>query len=175
MIGAVRRGTLAWLLVALAAIACGRAPAASPAPSPTPPPTPAAAAPAAWVPGLGELMSLQQMRHTKLWLAAQARNWKLAAYELDELKEGFADIARLHATHKNSPVPVDQAVETIMTEPLERASQAIAQGDGAAFATAYDTLTEGCNSCHQATDFGFNVVQRPKSNPYPNQVFAPPR
>jgi hypothetical protein len=27
----------------------------------------------AYAPGLGELMTLQQMRHTKLWLAAQAR------------------------------------------------------------------------------------------------------
>jgi hypothetical protein len=25
-----------------------------------------------YAPGLGELMTLQQMRHTKLWLAAQA-------------------------------------------------------------------------------------------------------
>ena len=29
----------------------------------------------AYVPGLGEIMSLQQMRHAKLWLAGQAENW----------------------------------------------------------------------------------------------------
>ncbi len=120
-------------------------------------------------------MTLQQMRHAKLWLAGKAGNWKLAAYELDEIKEGFDDIARLHPTHKNAPVPIDQAVETIMTEPLDKMSQAIARGDRAAFADAFDTITQGCNSCHQATDFGFNVVQRPKANPFPNQDFAAPR
>ena len=32
-----------------------------------------------------------------------------------------------------------------------------------------------CNSCHEATNFGFNRVQRPATNPYPNQVFEPVR
>jgi hypothetical protein len=39
-------------------------------------------------------MSLQQMRHTKLWFAGNARNWDLAGYEFDELKEGFENVAR---------------------------------------------------------------------------------
>jgi len=160
-------------VVAALLVRCGRtteAPASA-----TPAATPKAETPvAAWVPGLGELMAFQQMRHAKLWLAGEAGNWKLAAYELDELREGFGDIARLHPTHKNAPVPIDQAIETIMTEPLEQASQAIAKGDLAAFRDTFDTLTQGCNSCHQATDFGFNVVQRPKSNPFPNQDFTAP-
>ena len=33
--------------------------------------------------------------------------------------------------------------------------------------------SKACNDCHQATNFGFNRVQRPVMNPYPNQVFAP--
>ena len=141
--------------------------AATPVPSPT-----AIAAPAAGAPGLGELMLLQQMRHAKLWFAGEAGNWKLAAYELDEIKEGFADIARLHPTHKKAPVPIDQAIETIMTEPLDQMSKAIQAADRKAFAEAFDNLTQGCNSCHGATDYGFSVLQRPKSNPFPNQDFA---
>ena len=43
-----------------------------------------------YVPGLGEIMSATQMRHLKLWYAGQAGNWPLAAYEVDELEEGFA-------------------------------------------------------------------------------------
>src|SRR5215471_18604761 len=42
-----------------------------------------------YTPGLGEIMTFQQMRHVKLWLAGQAGNWPLASYELDELNEGF--------------------------------------------------------------------------------------
>jgi hypothetical protein len=120
-------------------------------------------------------MLSQQMRHAKLWLAGDAANWKLAAYELDEIKEGFADIARLHPTHKKAPVPIDQAIETIMTAPLDDLSKAIQKGDRKAFEEAFDTMTQGCNSCHQATDYGFSVLQRPKTNPFPNQDFAPPR
>jgi len=29
-----------------------------------------------------------------------------------------------------------------------------------------------CNKCHQALDFGFNVITRPTSNPVSNQAFA---
>ena len=120
-------------------------------------------------------MALQQMRHAKLWLAAQAGNWDLAHYEFGELREGFADVARLHPTQKDVPVPIDQAIETIVKEPLQKVGEAIAKKDRRAFDEAFDTLTEGCNSCHQATNHGFNVVQRPKANPFPNQNFAPPK
>ncbi|MGE5413642.1 MAG: hypothetical protein ACM3NW_05660, partial [Syntrophomonadaceae bacterium] len=51
-------------------------------------PTPTAAAAAVEPPGLGELMTFNQMRHAKLWFAGEAGNWKLARYELDELGEG---------------------------------------------------------------------------------------
>jgi hypothetical protein len=37
------------------------------------------------------IMSLQQMRHPKLYFAGQAENWDLAAYEPDEIGEGFDD------------------------------------------------------------------------------------
>jgi hypothetical protein len=58
----------------------------------------------AYVPGLGEIMALQQMRHAKLWLAGRHGNWALADYELDELKEGFEDAVRLHPTQDSVPV-----------------------------------------------------------------------
>ncbi len=156
--------------VAAFAEACRRAPGAA-----TPATTPASPTAASYVPGLGELMSLNQMRHAKLWFAGEAGNWKLAAYELDELREGFDDVVRYHPLHKDSPVPIGEAVEKIMTEPLAEVGRAIERQDREGFARAYDVLTDGCNRCHQATNFGFNVVQRPTSNPYANQSFAPKR
>jgi len=128
-----------------------------------------------YVPGLGELMSLQQMRHVKLWLAGQAANWELADYEVDELGEGFDDIVKFHPTHKDSPVAPKDAVPRMISQPLADVRAAIGRKDAAAFAQAYDSLTDGCNNCHKATNFGFNRVQRPESNPFPNQVFAPPQ
>lgn len=128
-----------------------------------------------FVPGLGELMSLQQMRHVKLWLAGQAANWELAAYEVDELGEGFDDIVKFHPTHKDTPVAPKDAIPRMVTQPLADVRTAIGRKDAAAFDQAYDALTAACNNCHQATNFGFNRVQRPESNPYPNQLFAAPR
>jgi hypothetical protein len=163
-------------LAALLAGACARpAPAPEAKAAPTPPASaPSEAAPSAYIPGLGEIMSLQQMRHTKLWLAGSAGNWPLAAYELDELHEGFDDVVHFHPTHKDAPLPLNQLVPKIVEQPLKDLDAAITAKDPKRFATAYDALTAGCNSCHQATNFGFNVVVRPGANPYPNQSFAPP-
>lgn len=165
--GAIRR-LLVYLAVGLSltlATAC-RQPS-TPASSGSP-----AAAREPYVPGLGEMMSLQQMRHVKLWFAGRAENWDLAAYEVDELGEGFDDIVKFHPTHKDSPVAPKDAIPRIVTEPLKELRGAIDKKDSRAFEDAFDGFTASCNSCHQATNFGFNRVQRPATNPYPNQVFS---
>jgi hypothetical protein len=61
----------------------------------------------------------------------------------------------------------------IMSVPILHLQEAVGAKDSERFAKAFDELTEGCNSCHQATNFGFNVVTRPTLNPYSNQVFQP--
>lgn len=126
----------------------------------------------AFTPGLGEIMTLQQMRHVKLWLAGDAGNWPLAGYELEEMDEGFEDAVHFHPTHKDSPVPINQVIEKIMTQPLKDARVAVEAKDHERFVQAFDQVTEGCNACHRATNFGFNVVARPSGNPYASQVFA---
>ncbi len=126
----------------------------------------------AYQPGLGEIMSLTQMRHCKLWLAGQAGNWELAAYETDELEEGFEDAMHFHAQHKSSPVPLTKAIPDCTGAPLKSVREAIAARDGAHFAQAFDALTAGCNACHVATTFAFNVVVRPAGNSFQNQSFA---
>lgn len=127
--------------------------------------------PEAYTPGLGEIMTLTQMRHIKLWYAGTAGNWPLADYELDELGEGFADAARFHPTHKDAAKPLTQLIPEFTDAPLRRLRAVVAARDADAFPQAYDALTAGCNGCHHAAGFGFNVVSRPKSNPYSNQVF----
>ena len=134
-----------------------------------------AAAVQPYAPGLGEIMSLQQMRHAKLWFAGQAENWELAAYEIDELGEGFDDIVKFHPTHKDSPVAPKDAIPRMVTEPLEELRGAVNRKDARAFGPASEALTAACNNCHQATNFSFNTVQTPTTNPYPNQVFARPK
>jgi len=120
-------------------------------------------------------MTLTQMRHAKLWFAGQAANWPLAAYELDELQEGMQDAATFHPTHKDVPLPVPALIEKIMKDPVQQLEKAIAARDAGGFAQQFDALTEACNACHRATNFGFNVVTKPSVNPYSNQSFQPPQ
>jgi hypothetical protein len=129
----------------------------------------------AYAPGLGEIMTLQQMRHTKLWLAGAVDNWDLAAYEIKELQEGFDDVVKFHPTHEDSPVAPKDAIPRMVTVPLNELSAVVEKRDAKAFPEAYDRLTKACNDCHEATNFGFNRVQRPAMNPYPNQAFEPVR
>jgi len=121
------------------------------------------------------MMTLRQMLPAKLWFAGQAANWPLAAYELDELREGIADAATFHPTHKDAPLPIPELMAKIMTDPMQQVEKAVGAHDGNAFMRAFDTLTEACNSCHRATNFGFNVVTRPGANPYSNQAFQLPQ
>lgn len=127
-------------------------------------------------PGLGEIMTLNQMRHAKIYFAGQAGNWALTDYELDELEEGFEDVVKFHPTHKDAPLPLSELVPKIMNQPIGELRAAVKAKDAAAFTKAYDAVTAACNNCHQATNFGFNVVRRPEGPSwFGNQDFAPPR
>src|ERR1051326_4467044 len=119
---------------------------------------------APYAPGLGEIMTLQQMRHAKLWFAGAARNWPLADYELDELKEGFEDAANLHPVHEG--VPVGEMIAKLTPGPLQEISAAISKKDPAGFARAFDQLSATCNRCHQAANHGFIRIGRPAAPPF---------
>jgi hypothetical protein len=122
-------------------------------------------------PGLGEFMTATQLRHAKLWFAGKNRNWELAAYEIDEIKEGLHDAARLHATLDG--IPVAEMIKTILDPRLERLEKAVDATNSAQFADAFDGLTEGCNSCHTKAGKPFIRIQRPSEPPVSNQDFSP--
>jgi hypothetical protein len=124
----------------------------------------------AYVPGLGEIMALQQMRHAKLWFAGSNKNWQLAAYELDELREGFADAENLHSVQDQ--IPVAQLVDKITTKPLEEVGKAIEEKNSTLFSKTFDGLTMACNECHQAAKHAYIVIKRPDPLPFGNQDFS---
>ena len=47
-------------------------------------------------PGLGEYMTTIQLHTGKLWFAAKAGNWELAAYEIHELEETMESVKKLN-------------------------------------------------------------------------------
>ncbi|MGA2996870.1 hypothetical protein [Bradyrhizobium sp.] len=133
----------------------------------------AAAQPAkdSYQPGLGEFMTATQLRHAKLWFAGKNNNWALAAYEVDEIKEGLEDAAKVHASVDG--VPVAELIKTIIDPRLEHLEKAIEGKSSTQFATAFDELTSGCNSCHAKAGKPFIRIQRPTTPPVSNQNFIP--
>lgn len=125
--------------------------------------------PSGYTPGLGEFMSAIQVRHAKLWFAGRGKNWQLAAYELGELKEGFADAAKYQPEFKGQPIA--KIIEPMTAQPIAQIEKAIEAKDSARFVSAYDNLSRACSECHQNTDHGFIVIQRPTSPPLTNQRF----
>ena len=116
------------------------------------------------LPRLGEMMVQQQMRHIKLWFAGDAGNWPLADYEIDQLKDGFDDVAKLLGGDL-----AQQHVGGGMSQ-LEKAIDA---RDHDAFVSAFDQLSAGCNACHRTLDHAFIVIRRPVLLPYSDQNFSP--
>lgn len=116
-------------------------------------------------PGLGDFMSGIQVHHSKLWFAGQNENWKLADFEVHEIMEAIEDIQKLHTERKES-----QMVDMIFPA-LDSINYAILQRNAAQFKSSYILLTNTCNSCHRATNFDFNVVKVPDTQPFSNQDF----
>jgi hypothetical protein len=144
----------------------------------TPPASPAPGAPAVvpapdYHPSLGDLMTMAvQPRHTKLGLAGQARNWPYAQYELSELRNAFARVARTIPTYRN--IDMTAVIGALTTEPLKALEQAINAKDAGQFKAAYAGLTTACNACHLSQDHPFVVIRVPGTNPYSDQDFRRP-
>ena len=118
-------------------------------------------------PGFGEFMSNIQVHHNKLWYAGIHQNWKLADFEIHEIMESVDDIRKYQKERVES-----KSIEMI-TPVLDSVNASIKAMNTETFKANYMTLTQTCNNCHQATDFGFNVVTIPTSPPFSNQSFIP--
>jgi hypothetical protein len=121
-----------------------------------------------YVPALSDIMSAIQSRHIKLWFAGKQKNWELASFELEQIRQGFESAATLY-----SGIPAEHVGATV--DPIKELGAAIAATDGAKFAKAYAALNTACNACHKGINRGFIVIQVPSTSPFSDQSFAPPR
>ena len=117
-------------------------------------------------PGLGEFMSGIQVHHAKLWFAGNAGNWKLADFEVGEIKEALDDVEK-YCTDRPEITSL-----LMIRPPVDSISAAVAAGNLPAFRTAFIQLTNTCNNCHRATKHEFNVIRVPETPPFTNQVFT---
>jgi len=55
-----------------------------------------------YTPGLGEFMSNIQVHHIKLWFAGKNKNWELANFEMNEIKESIDGIRKYCSDRQES-------------------------------------------------------------------------
>jgi hypothetical protein len=160
-------GVLAVAATAIAAVA------QTPAPPPQPPQRGPASSQLNYVPGIGDMMnSLVQPRHAKLWLAGQEKNWELAVYAYKEMQQALNTVGTVQPKFRNLTVP--EMIESMTGEAMRDLQSAIDARDPQKFADAFDSLTDGCNSCHSALNHGFIVIKTPEASAFPNQEFKKP-
>jgi hypothetical protein len=165
----LRAGLFAGAILVAAPVALMTASAQAPAP---PAASEAPAAPQAYRPGLGDLMTTTvQPRHTKLAFALREKNWRYAAYEAHELEEAFDRLAQVWPEWRK--IQITGLVDTMIREPIRNVAQAIKEKDEAKFAETYAKLTDGCNACHQAARRVPIVIQVPDAAMFPDQDFRP--
>ncbi len=124
-----------------------------------------------YTPGLGEFMTATQLRHAKLWFAGRAKNWDLAGYEIDEIKEGLEDAPKQVPSHDG--LPIADMIKSHTQDPLDELEKAVDAKSTAKFISAFDKLSKGCNACHAEAKKAFIKIQRPAAAPLTNQVFRP--
>jgi len=111
-------------------------------------------------------MSSIQAHHNKLYFAGENQNWQLADFEIQEIKESLEDISEYCKDREESKSIA------IIYPALDSVNNAIAKRNVLLFKNTFNLLTNTCNSCHQATNFGYNVVKVPDVAPFSNQDFT---
>ena len=116
-------------------------------------------------PGFGEFMSNIQVHHAKLWFAGKNQNWQLADFEVHEIMEALENIQKYQTERQESKmIPM-------LNPALDSVNNAIKEKNVMLFNNSFILLTKTCNDCHNAANFGFNVVTIPVSPPFSNQDF----
>ncbi|MEP7253005.1 MAG: hypothetical protein ABI683_11520 [Ginsengibacter sp.] len=116
-------------------------------------------------PGLGEIMGGIQTHHAKLWYAAINNNWKLADYEIAEIKERIQQAEEIETDR-----PEVKTISMIYPS-IDSVANAIKDQNLSSFKNNFQLLTTTCNNCHASNHFEFNVITIPTAPPVSNQDF----
>jgi hypothetical protein len=122
-------------------------------------------------PGLGEIMTTVHLHHAKLFFSGKNENWDLAAYQLDEIKEGLDQATELHDHFKELKASLKE-LRHMTDAGIGDLEAAIHNRNKSKFMAGFQKLTVSCNQCHQAAEHGFIVIQEPTTAMFSNQSFV---
>lgn len=105
-------------------------------------------------PGLGTVMIEYGNRIGNMYYAAKAKNWGMAAYQLKEAVE-IQEVGETTRPARSDPL---KDFEDSYLKPLARD---IVNQDFQAFQKDFNTMVDGCNTCHAGTGFDYIIYQLP--------------
>jgi hypothetical protein len=117
-------------------------------------------------PGLGTVMQEYGRRFAMVKMAADAGDWGMAQYQLDEAIE----IQEVGEATRPEKADMLSNFEHTYLDPLAKTIEA---KDKAAFGSAYSKAIDGCNGCHVATGHPYVRFQMPQTSPEPFLKLAP--
>lgn len=122
-------------------------------------------------PGLGDVMCGIQLHFSKLYFAAQARNWDLARFERAEVEEELEKIEALRP--QENGVNLAGIADAFKQTQLVALKDAIEMKDRGMFRDAYEQSLQMCNTCHQSSGRSFLLITTPTNPPVSNQRWEP--
>lgn len=111
-----------------------------------------------------------------LWFAAQAENWPLAEFYLNETRSHLRWSVRIIPVRKDNAgkeVRLEDILQAIENSPLTQLREAIAETDRTGFEEAYRFTLEGCYACHKASDKPYLRPKIPETPAEPSIEFDP--
>jgi cytochrome c553 len=119
---------------------------------------------------IDNMRALQYHAH-KAALTIDKRNLRLAHFYEHELEEALEETVGIEAYHDQ---PIGQLTRAMLLPAFARFAEALdaAKPDWERISKDFDRMIDACNSCHQATGYGFIRIQRTRANPF-MQSFEP--
>ena len=112
-------------------------------------------------------MTTIQLHAGKLWFAAQAANWDLAKYELDELKETMEAAKGLN--EEKNGVKISNVLDSVLQTQVADLEKTLESKSQTEFKKSYDETLSACNGCHTEAGYKFIHIVRPTAPPVTNQ------
>ncbi|MFB6350985.1 MAG: hypothetical protein ABEN55_23415, partial [Bradymonadaceae bacterium] len=110
-------------------------------------------------------------RISAIWFAGQVGNKAMVDYQVHEIEELHAELAKASPTENG--VDVAARLKSDVLKPLEGLSKTVGKSDLGDFEKTYTNIMKNCESCHTATGHDFINLKKPEYNPYPNLDMTP--
>jgi len=121
-----------------------------------------------------DVMHRFQRYADKLYFSGKSENWELAGWYLWKLESAARPVIEGQTVpYRTENYDARPLMESMLLPAIERLESEIDAERADGFQSAYGSLVETCNACHQATEHGFVEIITPRQPTYGNQSYAP--